>query len=377
MVDVEKLNPNDFEQVVYCNDPKVGLKSIIALHDTTLGPGTGGCRFYPYETEEEALTDVLRLSKGMTYKSAISRLKFGGGKAVIIGDPKKIKTPELLKRFAEFVNSLHGQYITAKDVGVNGADLRVMSEVTPHILGIEGKKGSSGDPSIATAYGIYRGIQAICQEIFQKDSLRGMTFAVQGAGSVAYYLLKHFDQEGVNIVLCDVNPSSIQKCQTVAPNLKIVDPNEIYDVECDIFSPCAMGGILNQETLSRLKCKVVAGAANNQLATLKDGYDLHEKGIFYAPDYVINAGGIINIAYEQNGYDQKGAFEHVEGIYDTMVQIIRRSKSENIPPFLIADLIAEEILKEAKKKVVKSGVRPQRGLRPVGLTPNPNFSSIL
>src|SRR3989338_1110210 len=349
MITIEKLNKDDFEQVVFCNDKTVGLKAIIAIHDTTLGPGTGGCRFYPYKTEEEALTDVLRLAKGMTYKSAISRIPFGGGKAVIIGDPHQLKNERLLERFGEFVNYVGGRYITAKDVGVDGHDLQVISRKTKHILGIEGAKNSSGDPSPATAFGIFHGIRAIAKEIFKKESLKGLHFAIQGVGYVGYHLALDLHKEGATITICDVDKEALHRCQEKLP-VTVVDPSKIYDVPCDFFVPCAMGAILNRETIPRLKCRVVAGAANNQLATLQDGYDLISKNIFYAPDYALNAGGIINIAEELQGYDQKRAYDRISHIYETMIEIIRRSEKEKKPTFLIANQMAEEIIESAKKR---------------------------
>lgn len=353
MFEIEHLNQKDFEKVVFCNDKRTGLKSIIAIHDTTLGPGTGGCRFYPYATEEDALTDVLRLAKGMTYKSAISRISFGGGKAVVIGDPHHQKTAALLERFGEFVDSLGGKYITAKDVGIDGHDLQIIARKTKYTLGIEGVKNSSGDPSPATAFGIFQGIRALNNEILGKKSLDGVSFAIQGVGSVGRYLAESLYKEGARLTICDIDREGLDYCAKKV-KAQIVDPKDIYDQACDFFVPCAMGAILNSETIPRLKCKVVAGGANNQLATPKDGYDLMKRGIFYAPDYVINAGGIINIAYERGGYDHQKAFNHIGHIYQTMVEITHRSLKENIPSFIIANRMAEEILAAARqgKKVV-------------------------
>ncbi|MBI4041643.1 MAG: Glu/Leu/Phe/Val dehydrogenase [Deltaproteobacteria bacterium] len=363
MVEIETINRDQFEQIVYCSDPAVGLKSIIAIHDTTLGPATGGCRFFPYPSEEDALKDVLRLAKGMTYKSALSDVAFGGGKAVIIGDPQKIKTKALLQRFAQFVNTLNGHYITAKDVGISGEDLRVMSEVTQHILGIEGKADSSGDPSIATAFGMMRSFDALAKEILGKSSLKSLTFAIQGVGSVGHYLAENLGELGANVIITDIDQNNIRAVQHKISNIQVVNPNDIYGIQCDFFVPCALGGILNQETIPRLKCGIVAGSANNQLATLQDGFRLSERSIFYAPDYVVNAGGIINIAEERLGYDRKRAFEHVGRIYNTVVEIIRRAKNAHKAPFLIADQMAEEILEQAKKKNTK--MQPLRNLHKI------------
>ncbi|MEK7790913.1 MAG: Glu/Leu/Phe/Val dehydrogenase dimerization domain-containing protein [Deltaproteobacteria bacterium] len=348
MYTIQTLNKNEFEEIVYCRDEKVGLNAIIAIHDTTLGPGTGGARMYFYQREEEALNDVLRLSFGMTYKAAISHLPFGGGKSVIIGDPERIKTEALLLRFGEYVESLKGRYICAKDVGINGADLRIIARKTNHILGVEGLKNSSGDPSPATAYGVVQAIRAISKEYLNRNSLEGLKFAVQGLGSVGHGIVEELYNEGAELTVCDVDREAIgetlKKC-----NVEGVDPQKIYDVKCDFFVPCAMGAVLNSDTIPRLQCKVVAGAANNQLANVRDGYDLAKRGIFYAPDYVINAGGLINIAEELPGYNRDRAFEHVAKIYQTMVEIIHRSRKEDEPPFVIADRIAQEILTEAKR----------------------------
>lgn len=349
MYTVQTINKNEFEEIIYCRDEKVGLNAIIAIHDTTLGPGTGGTRFYPYQKEEEALSDVLRLSFGMTYKAAISRLPFGGGKSVIIGDPEKIKTEALLLRFGEYVESLNGRYICAKDVGINAADLRIIAKKTKHILGVEGMKHSSGDPSPATAFGIVQAIRAIAKELLGRETLDGLKFAVQGLGSVGHGIVEEIYKEGAEVTVTDIDREAIERTLEKC-NVEVLNPEKIYDVKCDFFVPCAMGAVLNADTIPRLRCKIVAGAANNQLANAEDGYDLAKKEIFYAPDYVINAGGLINIAEELHGYRHDRAFEHVARIYQTMVQIIQRSKREQIPPFVIADRMAQEILAEAKKR---------------------------
>lgn len=348
MEGIEKLNKNNFEKVVFCNDKKVGLKAIIAVHDTTLGPGTGGVRFYPYSNEEDALEDVLRLSRGMTYKSAISHLPFGGGKSVIIGDPVQLKTEELLERFGEFINTLQGSYICAKDVGIGSQDLRVISRKTKHILGVEGTKNSSGDPSPATAFGVLQAIRALAKEVLGKLHLDGLSFAIQGVGSVGYDLVQSLHAEGAKLTICDVNKHAINRClEKFSP--KVVSSEAIYDVKCDFFVPCALGAVINSQTIPRFKCKVIAGAANNQLATPQDGYEITKRGIFYAPDYVINAGGIINIAEEVRGYSKSRAYDRVAHIYQTMIEIIHRSGKEKELPFIIADRMAEEIIEKAKK----------------------------
>ena len=346
----KKIESDQFEQVIFCNDPRVGLKAIIAMHSTVLGPAVGGCRMWNYASEEEAVTDVLRLSKGMTYKASISGLEWGGGKAVIIGDAKVAKTQALLERFGEMVNRLDGNYVTAKDVGIGGEDLKIIKTKTKSVLGIEGMAGSSGDPSPATAWGVYHGMKASAQAAFGSPSLKGLKIASQGLGSVAYYLLGHLAEEGAKVIGCDVDNAVIDRA-VKKYGIETVKADAIYDVACDIFSPNALGATINPQTISRIKAKVIAGAANNQLATPEDGQELMKRGIVYAPDYAINAGGLINIYYEGHetgGYDQKKAWAHVERIGTTITQILERSKSEKVPSFLIADKIAEERVEKAR-----------------------------
>lgn len=339
-----RLQFDNFEQVVFCSDAATGLRAIIALHSTVLGPATGGCRMWNYSNESEALNDVLRLSKGMTYKAAISGLNWGGGKAVIMGDPKSAKNPALLERFGELVDKLGGNYITAKDVGIGGDDLRMIKKKTRHVLGIEGETGSSGDPSPATAWGVYHGMQACAQHAFGAKSLKGMKIALQGLGSVAYYLLEHLMAEGAQVIACDIDPAVISRA-TQKYNIEIVKPDAIYDVQCDIFAPCALGASINPQTLPRIQAKVIAGAANNQFDTPAMGDEVMKRGMIYAPDYAINAGGLINIYYEgvaEGGYSRTRAFEHVSRIEQTVAEILERAKAERRPTHLVADRIAEE-----------------------------------
>jgi leucine dehydrogenase len=340
----EKIQSEGFEQVVFCNDSKTGLKAIIALHSLALGPATGGCRMWNYASDEEALTDVLRLSKGMTYKAAISGLDWGGGKSVIIGDPKTQKTSQLLQRFGEYVDRLGGNYITAKDVGIGAEDLRTIKKKTPHVLGIEGDAGSSGDPSPATAWGVYHGMQACARFAFKNASLKGLKIALQGLGSVSYYLLEHLTREGAEVVGCDIDSAVIDRA-VKKYGISIVSPNDIYDVACDIFAPSALGAAISAQTLPRIKAKIIAGAANNQLATSEQGYEIMKRGMIYAPDYAINAGGLINIYYEspaQGGYTREKAFEHVSRIGKTVFDILERAQVEKLPTHLVADRMAEE-----------------------------------
>ncbi len=345
----EKIQSDGFEQVVFCNDSKTGLKAIIALHSTVLGPATGGCRMWNYENESEALYDVLRLSQGMTYKASLAGLNWGGGKAVIFGDPKTAKSSGMFERFGEYVDRLSGYYITAKDVGVTSDDLRKIKTKTRHVLGIDGEPGTSGDPSPATAWGVFNGMQACAQFAFQSPSLKGMKIALQGLGSVSYYLIDYLVSDGAKVVGCDIDSEATQRAVRKY-GIEIVSPDAIYDVDCDIFAPSALGATINPKTLSRIKAKVIAGAANNQLATSEEGYELLRRGVIYAPDYAINAGGLINIYYEdpaRGGYTREKSFEHVSRIRKTIWDILERSKVEKLPSHVIANRMAEERIKKA------------------------------
>lgn len=343
----EKIDSDNYEQIVFCHDAKVGLKAIIAIHNSALGPATGGCRMWNYRSEDEALTDVLRLSKGMTYKASISHLPLGGGKSIIIGDTSQ-KTPELLKRFGDYVETFKGHYITAKDVGIDSTDLKTIKSRTAHILGIAGETNSSGDPSPVTAWGVYNGMLACAEKAFGKKSLKDLHVALQGLGAVNYYLLKYLHQEGAKVTGCDINPEAVSRAQKEF-GIQVVNSEAIYDVSCDIFSPGALGAVVNTQTLPRLKCKVIAGAANNQLASEKEGEELLKRGIFYAPDYAINAGGLINIYHEREGYNRDKAYAHVAKIYDTIKQILEVSSTDRLPANVVANRIAEERVREAER----------------------------
>lgn len=331
----------DYEQLVFCQDKNSGLKAIIAIHDTTLGPALGGTRMWTYKSEAEAIEDALRLAKGMTYKNAAAGLNLGGGKTVIIGDPKKDKNPELFRAFGRYIQGLNGRYITAEDVGTTVEDMDLIHMETDFVTGISPEFGSSGNPSPVTAYGIYKGMKAAAMEAFGSDSLEGRTVAVQGVGNVAYTLCEHLHEEGANLIVTDINKESVERAVNAFGAIA-VDPDDIYGVDCDIYAPCALGATINEETIPQLKAKVIAGSANNQLKKAEHGDIIHEKGIVYAPDYVINSGGVINVADELNGYNASRAMKNVESIYDILLKIFEISKRDNVPTYVAADRMAEE-----------------------------------
>ncbi|BCB04669.1 branched-chain amino acid dehydrogenase [Bacillus sp. KH172YL63] len=338
----------DYEQLVFCQDEASGLKAIIAIHDTTLGPALGGTRMWTYESEEAAIEDALRLAKGMTYKNAAAGLNLGGGKTVIIGDPRKDKNEEMFRAFGRYIQGLNGRYITAEDVGTTVADMDLIHEETDYVTGISPAFGSSGNPSPVTAYGVYRGIKAAAKEAFGTDSLEGKTIAVQGIGNVAYNMCRHLHEEGANLIVTDINKEAVQRAVEEF-GAKAVDINDIYSVDCDIFAPCALGAIINDETIPQLKAKVIAGAANNQLKESRHGDAIHEMGIVYAPDYVINAGGVINVADELYGYNSERAMKKVEQVYNNVERVIEIAKRDNVPTYVAADRMAEERIEKMRR----------------------------
>ncbi len=331
----------DYEQLLLCQDKNSGLKAIIAIHDTTLGPALGGVRMWNYASEEEAIIDALRLARGMTYKAAAAGLNLGGGKTVIIGDPRKDKNEAMFRALGRFIPGLNGRYITAEDVGTTEEDMDIIHQETRYVTGVSPAFGSSGNPSPVTAYGVYRGMKAAAKIAFGSDSLEGRTVAVQGVGSVAYHLCKHLHEEGARLIVTDIVRENVERAVRDF-GAESVDPDKIYDVECDIFSPCALGAIINDETLPRLKCRVVAGSANNQLKEERHGDRLEELGIIYVPDYVINAGGLINVADELLGYNRERAMKKVETIYDNVLKVFEIAKRDGIPSYKAADRMAEE-----------------------------------
>ncbi|GIN55728.1 leucine dehydrogenase [Lederbergia ruris] len=338
----------DYEQLLFCQDEASGLKAIIALHDTTLGPALGGTRMWTYHSEEAAIEDALRLAKGMTYKNAAAGLNLGGGKTVIIGDPKKDKNEAMFRAFGRFIQGLNGRYITAEDVGTTVEDMDLIYEETNFVTGISQASGSSGNPSPVTAYGCYVGMKAAAKEAFGSDSLEGKVVAVQGVGNVSFELCRYLHEEGASLIVTDINRDSVNRAVT-AFDAKAVDPDDIYSVDADIFSPCALGAIINDQTIPQLKAKVIAGSANNQLQDPQHGDLIHEMGIVYAPDYVINAGGVINVADELYGYNRERALKRVETIYQNVAKVIEISKRDHIPTYLAADRMAEERIEQMRK----------------------------
>lgn len=338
----------DHEQVVFCSDDKSGLKAIIAIHNSNLGPALGGCRMWPYASEEEAVRDVLRLSRGMTYKSALANLKLGGGKSVVIGNPRTQKTPQLLEALARAVERVNGRYIAAEDSGTSVADIKYMAQFTKHVAGIVDKPTDtgmrSGDPSPATAYGTFVGIKAAVKQKLGRNHLDGLKVAVQGIGNVGFDLAKQLHEAGARLWVADIHQEQLERARAEL-GATVVAADQIYGLDVDVFAPCALGAILNDQTIPQLKAKIVAGASNNQLAEARHGVALMELGILYAPDYVINAGGIIDVYHERIGFDRAALIKHIDGIYDNLLEIFERAAKEERPTGEVADVIAEERFK--------------------------------
>lgn len=336
------------EQVVFCHDKDSGLKAIIGIHNTVLGPALGGTRMWDYTSEWEALNDVLRLSRGMTYKSAISGLDLGGGKAVIIGDAKKDKSPELIKAFAKYVDSLSGRYITAEDVGTTTPDMDLIRTITPHVTGISESLGGSGNPSPVTAYGVFCGLRAAVNFQYGSDDLNGKKILVQGIGNVGETLVKHLTENGAIVYITDISQERVEEVASKY-HANIFTGADLYSADVDVYAPCALGATINDETIDRIQAKVIAGAANNQLAVEGiHGKRLQERGIVYAPDFLINAGGIINVFGEIAGYGAEEALRRTENIYNTTLDILNYAKENNITTHQAA-MKKAELRIEAKK----------------------------
>ncbi len=335
------------EQVAFCSDPAAGLRAIIAIHDTTLGPSLGGVRMWSYPSDADALADVLRLSRGMSYKAAVAGLNLGGGKAVILSDGKTEKTEALFRAFGRFVESLGGRYITAEDVGTSVQDMEWVSAETNHVTGLSKVRGGGGDPSPITAYGVYKGIKACAKERLGSKDLEGVRVAIQGLGKVGYYLARHLVEEKAVVVACDIDRDKARRAGTDL-RIEVAPPDEIFDVDCDVFAPCALGGALSEETIPRLRCKIVAGGANNQLKTETDGLALERRGILYAPDFVINAGGLINVYCEIDGYNQERALRMADQICPNLLKIFDIARRETIPTYRAAEILAERRIESVR-----------------------------
>lgn len=343
------LSTYDFGEVHFKLDKASQLKAIVAIHDSRLGPALGGCRFIEYDTDEAAYIDALRLARGMTYKAAITGLAHGGGKSVIIKPKKHFDRNALFSAFGKFIEDLRGHYITAEDSGTGLEDMEIIRGQTKHVTGIDPSHGGSGDPSPFTALGVRRGIEAAVKFKLGKDTLKDIHVAVQGVGHVGYYLCKELHAAGAKLTVADVDKLKSERAKREF-GAAVTEIDKVAEVDCDVFAPCALGAGLNDGTIPHLKAAIVAGAANNQLLEPRHGDDLHARGILYAPDYAINAGGLVNVAQEAKGYDAKAAREKTLKIYDTMYEIFERSKKLNAPTYKVSDLMAEERLAAAAKK---------------------------
>jgi leucine dehydrogenase len=350
MLDIKELAIDGYEEVLEITEPSCRLKGFIAIHSTILGPALGGLRMYPYGTPEEALEDVLRLAKGMTYKSALAELGLGGGKSVIIGDSHTDKTAQLLETFGEAVNVLNGRYICAEDVGTTTADMAVIRRTTPYVTALAGKM-SSGDPSPFTAWGVYRGLQALAKTLWGDSALQNRTIAIQGLGKVGHALAEFLFWQGAHLVVSDLDADLVEATKRRYGALS-VDPPDVFLADCDLFAPCAMGACLNETTIPLLRCRGIGGSANNQLATAADGDRLVERGILYAPDYVINAGGVINVAIElkPEGYQARQGLQQVNKIYDVLLEIFHQSKLSHQSTHIVADRLAQKCLSTRRGK---------------------------
>ena len=337
------------ERVLFCANAEAGLRAIIAVHSTVLGPGLGGVRMWPYASTDEAVTDVLRLSRGMTYKAAAAGIQLGGAKAVILGDPKRDKTETLLRAFGRCVESLGGHYITAEDVGTNTADMEWIATETRWVTGLPEDRGGSGDPSPVTARGVHSGLRAAARWKWGASDLGGRTVAIQGLGNVGSFLAALLRADGARVIGCDVDPAAAAAARD-RHGVEIVGVDEIYDVEADVYSPCALGATLNPDTIPRLRVEIVAGGANNQLAIPeRDGAALAARGILYAPDFVINAGGVINVYNEYVGYNRERAMRMADSIFETALRLFELARRDGVDTWLAGDRLAEERLASVRK----------------------------
>jgi len=345
----DRVIQGEHEQVVYCYDKPTGLKAIVAIHNTALGPALGGTRIWHYAHDDDALTDVLRLSRGMTYKAALANLKLGGGKAVIIGDAHQIKTEALLRRYGQFVDTFHGRYITAPDVNTNMHDMATIAQQTSYVQSLPGEQGGSDDPSPFTAYGTYLGIKAALKKVYGADRLQGKKIGVEGLGKVGGHLVAYLCEEGAQVYVTDVAQEKLVSIAQAHP-VHVVQPDALYDLPLDVYAPCALGATLNDANIARLRCKIVAGAANNQLEDgQRHGQLLFDQGIVYVPDFLVNVGGLVNVHTDlYYDYSRALAYQHVERIYDICLEVLARSESEHSPPPMVAERIARERISNAQ-----------------------------
>lgn len=350
----ETLEHTGHEQIVFCHNKDAGLKAIIAIHSTVLGPALGGTRMWNYASEQEALNDVLRLSRGMTYKNAVAGLNLGGGKAVIIGDASKDKSEALFRAFGQFVESLGGRYITAEDVGIDVNDMEFVYRETEYVTGVHQVHGGSGDPSPFTAYGTLQGLMATLNKKFGNEEVGNYSYAVQGLGHVGMEFVKLLKERGAKIFVTDINPKLVDRAVNEF-GAEAVGLDDIYDVNADVYSPCALGGTLNENTIDRIKAKVICGAANNQLATNEIGDELTRRGVLYAPDYAVNAGGVMNVALELDGYNRERAMRMMRTIYHNLTRIYEIAERDGIPTYQAADRMAEERIEKIGRLKLSMG----------------------
>jgi glutamate dehydrogenase/leucine dehydrogenase len=339
---------DEYEQIVWCHDPPTGLRAIIAIHSTVLGPAMGGTRFLPYPTETAGLVDVLRLARGMTYKQAVAGIDYGGGKAVIFGDPATVRTDALMRAYGRHLHRLGGSYLTAEDVGTTQADMDLIRQVTPHVTGTSLALGGSGDPSPATAWGLLHALRAVAARLWSDPSLTGRHVVVSGVGKVGSALVGHLHRVGARVTIADPRDAAVAAL-VAELGVEVAQPGTAHQVACDIWSPCALGAVLDAETIPELRCAAVCGAANNQLAGTGDDERLAERGILYVPDFVANAGGVINISEETAGYDRDRAFAHVAGIEATVERVLARADADGITTAAAADRIAEDRLAAGRR----------------------------
>lgn len=346
-----------FEQVVFCHEPQSGLRAIIAIHSTTLGPSLGGTRFRPYRSERDALTDACRLARGMTYKHAVSGLDHGGGKAVILGDPQVLRSEALLRAYARFVDGLAGRYITAEDVGTTQADMDLVRRETRYVTGVSESLGGSGDPSPATAWGVWAAMQTVGERLWGSADFGGRHVVVSGIGKVGRALVGHLADAGATVTVADIDPAAVHWAVT-AHGAREVAPDKAHAVPCDVFAPCALGGVLHPGTIPELRCAAVCGSANNQLQDDADGQRLADRNVLYAPDFVVNAGGVINIAEEPAGYDHDRAWHRIAGIAGTLHRVLDRADADHLTPADAADQLAiERIESVSRVRRIRAGQR--------------------